>query len=212
MSDRQLSPLWRVGRAVGIFVVALVAVLWVTSLVPNLNPFAEETHDRSQPALLKSIRDLSQYHAAVGDFQVIVDLEKDVPWVPDVIAGERTLFVAAGSVSAYVDFGAINDKALTVDTEKRTVQVNLPDPELEKPSLDQKRTYLYEQDRGVWNRLESLFAEPDQQEFYVLAEDKIADAARDAGLVERARKNTRDMLSGMFEQLGYQTKFAADNA
>ena len=80
------GPLWRVGRVVGVLVVVVVAVLFLVSRLPDLNPFHEEEIDRSQPALLQSVKDLSQYHAAEGNFQVVVDIEHDVAWVPDVIA------------------------------------------------------------------------------------------------------------------------------
>ena len=213
MSDRTLSPLWRIGRAVAIVLVAVVALLWLVSKVPNLNPFATETTDRSQPALLQSVRDLSQYHAAEGDFQVIVDLEHDVAWVPDVIAGSHTLFVARGTVSAYIDFGTLSDKALKVDTEKKTVQVHLPAPKLAKPNLDQEHTYVYSQDRGVWDRVKSMFEPQDQREFYVLAQKKIGDAAKETGLTTRAERNTRQMLTGLFASLGYKAEFPTnDNA
>jgi hypothetical protein len=204
------SPLWKVGRLAGAAIVMVVAVLFIASRLPDLNPFEEEQIDRSQPALLKSVKDLSQYHAAEGNFQVVVDLEKDVPWVPDVIAGSRTLFVAAGSVNAYVDFAHLPDDALTVDTEKHTVQVDLPEAKLAKPNLDQRKTYLYSQDRGVVDSVSSLFTEENQQEFYVLAEQKISAAAKGAGLTERAEKNTRSMLTGMFSSLGYRATFAAN--
>ena len=212
MPDTHLSPLWKVGRAVGIVVVIVAAVLFLVSKLPALNPFRDEEIDRSQPALLQSVRDLSQYHAAEGNFQVVVDLEHDIAWVPDVIAGSRSLFVAAGSVDAYVDFGGLTDKALTVDTKKHTVQVHLPAAKLDKPDLDQKKTYLYSQERGVFDRIESVFKTEDQQEFYVLAEKKISAAAKDAGLTARAEKNTRTMLAGMFKSLGYTATFPDDSA
>jgi hypothetical protein len=206
------SPLWRIGRPVGIVVVIVAAVLFLISRLPGLNPFSEQEVDRSQPALLQSVKDLSEYHAAEGNFQVVVDLEHDVSWVPDVIAGDRTLFVAAGSVDAYIDFGGLKEDSLKVDTEKHTVSVQLPAPKLDKPSIDQKKTYLYSQERGVFDRIASLFETEDQQEFYVLAEDKISAAAKDAGLTERAAKNTRTMLTGMFKSLGYTAQFPDDKA
>jgi hypothetical protein len=213
MSDRTLSPLWRIGRVVAIVLVVIVALLWLISKVPNLNPFTTETKDRSQPALLQSVRDLSEYHGAEGNFQVIVDLEKDVAWVPDIIAGTHTLFVARGTVDAYVDLGTLSDKALTVDEEAKTVQVRLPEPKLAKTNLDQEHTYVYSQDRGVWDSVESLFNPPDQRELYVLAEKKIGDAAKEAGLTKRAERNLQQMLSGMFTSLGYTATFPAnDNA
>jgi hypothetical protein len=206
------SPLWKLGRPVAIVVVlvvvAVAGLLWLVSKVPNLNPFTTETQDRSQPALLQSVRDLSQYHAAEGDFQVIVDLEHDVAWVPDVIAGSHTLFVARGAVSAYIDLGTLSEKSLTVDTEKKTVQVRLPAPKLGKPNIDQEHTYVYSQDRGVWDTVKSLFEPPDQRELFVLAEKKIGDAAKEAGLTKRAERNTRQMLTGLFTSLGYTAEFS----
>jgi hypothetical protein len=198
---------------VAIVLVVLVALLWLISKVPNLNPFSTETKDRSQPALLQSVRDLSQYHGAEGNFQVIVDLEHDVAWVPDIIAGTHTLFVARGTVDAYIDLDTLSDKALTVDEEAKTVQVRLPEPKLAKTNLDQEHTYVYSQDRGVWDSVESLFNPPDQRELYVLAEKKIGDAAKEAGLTKRAERNLQQMLTGMFTSLGYTATFPAnDNA
>lgn len=207
MSDRTLGPLWRVGRVVAVVLVVLVVLLWLVSRVPNLNPFASETTDRSQPAVLQAVRDLSQYHAAEGDFQVIVDLEHDVAWVPDIIAGSHTLFVARGSVSAYVDLSTLSDKALTVDHEAKTVEIRLPDAQLAKPNLDQEHTYVYSRDRGVFDSVQGLFQAEDQRELYVLAEKKIGDAARDAGLTKRAERNLRQMLTGMLTSLGYKAEF-----
>jgi hypothetical protein len=212
MTDKTLSPLWRVGRAVAIVVVAVVALLWLVSRVPDLNPFGTETQDRSAPVLLQSVRDLSEYHAAEGNFQVIVDLEHDVSWVPDVIAGSRTLFIAQGTVDAYIDLKTLGDKALTVDTTKKTVQVRLPAPKLAKPNIDQEHTYLYSQERGVFDRVKSVFSTADQQEFYVLAEKKIGEAAKSADLTKRAERNTRQMLTGMFTSLGYKAEFPATSA
>ena len=201
------SPLWKVGRLVVGVVVVVAALMWLVAQVPALNPFTTETKDRTGPAMLQSVRDLSQYHAAEGDFQVVVDVEHDVAWVPDFIAGNRALFVARGSVSAYVDLGTLSEKALTVDEERKTVEVRLPEPKLAKPNIDQEHTYLYSQNRGAWDRVKSLFEESDQRELYVLAEKRIGAAAKEAGLTARAERNTRQMLTGMFTSLGYKAEF-----
>ncbi len=204
MSD---SPLWKVGRLVLVVVVVVAALMWLVAQVPTLNPFTTETKDRTGPAILQSVRDLSQYHAAEGDFQVVVDVEHDVAWVPDFIAGDRSLFVARGTVSAYVDLGTLSERALTVDEERKTVEVRLPEPRLSKPNIDQEHTYLYSQDRGAWDRVRSLFEASDQRELYVLAERRIGAAAKEAGLTKRAERNTRQMLTGVFTSLGYRAEF-----
>ncbi|WP_367137471.1 DUF4230 domain-containing protein [Saccharothrix sp. HUAS TT1] len=200
---------WRIGVAAAVLAVVggLVAAMVV---VPKL--WGTDTIDRSQPALLQSLRDLSQYHASAGDFQVVLDIERDVRYVPSALAGQRTLFVAAGTVNAYVDFGGLAEDALEVPPtsatgEARKVRLALPRAVLDKPNLDQERCYVFAQERGLLDRLASLVETQDQQPFYVAAEAKIADAARESGLVERADDNTRKMLTGMFGALGYQVEF-----
>ena len=73
----------------------LAIVLWVAARPPVLNPFADRTVDRSPPALLQAISDLSVYKAATGDFQTIVDIEKDSPLLPPAIAPAAVTTAAA---------------------------------------------------------------------------------------------------------------------
>ena len=70
------------GWAKAVSAVVLVLVVFFAgirlSVLPGLKDlFGTETHDRSGPALLQSIQDISRYDAASGNFQVVVDLEKD---------------------------------------------------------------------------------------------------------------------------------------
>ncbi|HWO61673.1 MAG TPA: DUF4230 domain-containing protein [Umezawaea sp.] len=188
-------------------VVVAAAALQLVGVLPKLNPFGTDTIDRSQPALLRSIKDLSQYHAASGDYQVVIDIEKDVRFVPDVLAGQRTLFVSAGTVNAFVDFGGLAENSMTVSQERKTVDIALPKPQLDKPNINHERSYVFAQERGLFDRLTSVVQTSDQQPFYVAAEQKISDAAKESGLQAKADENTRKMLDGMFGALGYEVHF-----
>lgn len=188
-------------------VVLGLAALGAIGLFDFKSPFQEETIDRTQPVLLKSVQDLSQYHAAVGNFEVIVDIEKDVDWVPDFVAGERSLFVAAGTVNAYVDFSRLADGDLVLSEDRKTVTIRLPEAQLGKPNLDQERTYLFSQKRGVVNRIGDAFSSKDMQAVYTLAEEKIAAGAEESELTKRAAENTRAMLIGMFNALDIKVTF-----
>ena len=171
------------------------------------NPFAEEETDRSQPALLQSIRDLSRFVAAEGNFQVVIDLERNRRYVPEFLLNERTLLVGAGSVEAYVDFATIADGAVTESDDRRTVELKLPAPQLGEPRLDLEQSYVFAEQRGLLNRLGEVFGgDPNRQrEAYRLAEERIAAAARESGLTARAQENTRKMLDGLLRSLGYTT-------
>jgi hypothetical protein len=187
-------------------VVATVLGMTAVGILPHVkNPFGGRTTDRSQPTLLKSIQDMSRFVAAEGNFQVIVDVQNDQKYVPDFLVNDRTLFVAAGVVEAYVDFGAIGQGAITESADHKTVEIKLPAPQLNKPSINHDKSYVFAQQKGLLNHLGDVFAgDPNKlQQLYQLGEQKIADAAKSSELQQRAEDNTRKMLEGMLRSLGY---------
>jgi Protein of unknown function (DUF4230) len=204
--DRRRSVLGVVAMLVLVVLLLFAGRAW--DWIPGLpNPFGEKTIDRSQPVLLESIQDLSRYEAATGNFQVVIDVEKDAKFIPSAIMGERTLFVASGSVDVYVDFAEIGGSALRVSQDKRSVEVRLPRPALEKPNLDNKRTYVFAQQRGIVNQVRDLVGnDPNRsQKLYQLAEQRLRSAAQESGLTARAEQNTRAMLDGLLKSLGFTT-------
>ncbi|WP_231334916.1 DUF4230 domain-containing protein [Actinomadura graeca] len=203
---------WRGLRAPLLLIAATVALVLVAQLalgkLPHwMNPFGEETKDRSGPALLQSIRDLHRYEAATGNFQVIVDLEKDAKFLPDAVRGKRTLFVGKGSVDAYVDFSRLDSGAIKVDPKRTSATITLPGAQLEPTNLDQKGSYVFSTERGLFNRFGDFFSgnPNDQQQLYVLAGQKIQAAATESDLRRRADANTRLMLENMLKALGFTT-------
>jgi hypothetical protein len=187
-------------------VVAIALGAQTFNLLPDFkNPFAKEQTDRSGPVLLKSIQDLSRFVAAEGNFEVIVDVQDNRKYVPDFLLNDRILFIAAGSVEAYVDFATIGQGAIKESDDRRTVEISLPAPELGKPSINNDRSYVYTQQRGLFNRIGDVFSnDPNRlQEVYKLSEEKIAAAAKDSELRQRAEQNTRSMLESMLRSLGY---------
>ena len=201
-------------RAALVAVAAVLAVLLIVVAVVQVRSFVQglgdraggRTIDRSGPVLLQSMRDLSRYEAATGSFQVIVDLEKDAGFLPPAIVGQRTLFVAVGTVNAYVDFSHLGDGAVAVASDRRLVRVQLPHAALERPNLDHQRSYVFAEERGIVDRVRAFFdqAPNEQAELYQVAERKIGDAAAQSPLADRAETNTRTMLEGMLRALGYQ--------
>src|SRR3712207_5417973 len=98
------APRWILVAAV----LAAAAAIAIAALLPSLDPVGGDTRDRSRPVLIKSLEDLSAYHAATANMQVVVDVEQDARLLPSFIKGERTLFVAAGTVDAAVDFSGLS--------------------------------------------------------------------------------------------------------
>ncbi|MFF8952126.1 DUF4230 domain-containing protein [Streptomyces sp. NPDC014940] len=200
-------PGW--AKAVTAFVLVLVVLFAGIRLavLPGIKDlFGTETHDRSGPALLKSIQDMSRYDAASGNFQVIVDLEKDAKFLPDAIRGTRTLYVGAGTVDAYVDLGGVGEKDVSVDADRTTATIRLPHARLGKPALDPDHSYAVSKQRGLLDRLGDLFSDNPNGEQAVqkLAVRHIGDAAKSSGLTRRAESNTTNMLQGLLRSLGFE--------
>lgn len=185
----------------------VVAVVQVRNFVQGIGQSVTgKTIDRSGPVVLQSVRDLARYEGAAGNFQVIVDLEKDAAFLPTTIIGQRTLFVAVGSVNAYVDFSSLTKDAITVGADRQAVDVRLPHAALDKPNLDHQHSYVFAQERGIVDRVRTFFdqAPNEQAELYRVAEQKIGDAATQSGLTARAEANARMMLQDLLHSLGFK--------
>lgn len=205
------KPHW--GRRLLVFVgvlgllAAVFVALTAANLIPRLrNPFATETTDRSSPVLLQSIQDLSHYVGAQGNFEVLVDLQENKQFIPDIFFNERTLFVGVGSVDAYVDFASLGEESVVISPDGTSVEIKLPAAQLEKPSLNTDASYVFAQERGLINAIGDLVGQDPnkQQQLYQLAEQKIAQAAERTELRARAEKNTQMMLESLVRGLGFE--------
>jgi len=210
-----VTEIWRSGRLISrtvaviaaiVAVVLLLLVLSAVRLLPQLrNPFETHTTVRSQPPLLKSITSLSRYEAASGSFQVVVDLSRQVTFVPSFLAGSQTLFIGAGTVTAYVDFAGLKGAAITTSAGS-SVTIRLPRARLEPAVLNVSQSYVFAEQQGVVNRIADFFAgNPNsQQAVYIAAEQRINAAAKASPLLADAQRNTTAMLDGMLTSLGYR--------
>ncbi len=206
-SARSPRPRPRGVLALAVLAAVVVLIVVLVGAVGSLNPFDEETKDRSGPVLRKSLEDLSEYRAASANLQIVVDVEQDNELLPSFLRGERTLFIAAGSVDAAVDFSGLAKDAIEVSDDRKAVRITLPAATLTDARLDPSRSRVYDRDRGLFNRVEDLFADnpADEQPLYELATRKLADAAKeDPELRKRAQENTQRMLEGMMRGLGFE--------
>lgn len=219
-TDREAAPRRRLVVPGAVWLCVCVAVLMVAAAVgarvvmgglPDLNPFKDglvtkRTVDRSGPAVLKAITDLGTLQTASGYYEVVIDVEDDVEHVPSFLAGRRVLFVAAGTVDAGVDLTGLGSGAVTVDGARGAATLRLPAPRLSPPRLDLDRSYVYNEERGLADRIgDALSRSPeDQRRLYSLASQHLARAAAANGdLRGRAEANARSVLQGLLRPLGF---------
>ncbi|MGH3838292.1 MAG: DUF4230 domain-containing protein, partial [Pseudonocardiaceae bacterium] len=190
---------------VGIAVLLPVATRLVDAVPDWTNPFEQQIVDNSPAPLLLALQDLSQYHAAVGTFQVVVDVEHDTPNVPSLISGERTTFLGIGSVDAIVDFTNLGADRATVSRDRRSVTIALPAPQLAPAVVDPAASRVVGRERGLVNRIAAVFEDnpTSEQELYLLAQAKLNDTAEASDLARRGEESTRQMLTTLAHSFGF---------
>ena len=117
------------------------------------------------------------------------------------------MFVAAGTVNAFVDLSGLSDRDLTLSPDGKSLTLRLPETQLDKPNLDFDRSRFYSQERGVLDRIADVFELPEQEKIYELAEKKFLDAAEESELRTRAAQNTKTFLTGILGWRGIQVTF-----
>ena len=166
-----------------------------------LNPFGEETVDRTGPSVLKSLSGLSDFKAASAYYETVVDLEDDTKNLPSFISGERVIYVGKGEVEAIVDFGELDERRVDVSEDGTALTVALPVPTVGEPRLDLESSYVAHRDRGLINGFKGSDLEREAQ---LKAIEQMTTAATGEGnLIDLAKESTTTMLRGLFGSLGY---------
>ncbi len=190
----------------GVGLVIAVIIAQSLSLLPRFsNPVSEKEVDRSAPPLLLSLEDQADLHAASGNIQVLVDREVDVRYIPGIIAGERIVYHAVGSVSGVVKLSEVESR-VTVDeqTGERTVIFTVPPAHLSDVHLDLEESRVVESNSGLFNRIADFFRDNpgELQELQRMGVEKIEAAALESGVLDLAEKNARATLKDIAERAG----------
>lgn len=180
---------------------------FLRTLMDNLNPFTTSEVDHSTEPVLLGMQDLARFVAAEAEYEVLVDLEQDVKYLPDWLAGSRLALVVNGSVESYVDFSDLDSDAIEVSEDGTAVTVTVPAPELADPRIDLEASHALSEDKGLANKIGELFETNSdaRQEALSQGSEKIAVAAGESGLTERARENTIRTLETLVTSFGYES-------
>ena len=202
--SRPFRTLGSITSVVGAIVIVAVLAGMLAVLAgwrPSINPFDTKTTDRTGSPVLRTLTDLSEYRAASGHYETVVDLAKDTKHLPNWVSGERLLYVGKGDVDAVVDFGELDERRVSISDDAKSLTVKLPAPTMNKPLLDLETSYVVDHDKGLVNRFKGSEIEREAQ---LRAVTQMTAAASGEGLLmDRAKENTSAMLRGLLGSLGY---------
>lgn len=192
----------RTGLALGI---AAAAVLVTVELLGGFdgfigNPFGSERRERVDPAVLTALRDADELRAATAELEVVVEVEDDTRFLPDVLSGQQTTFLAAGTVDATVDLGA----AVVKRGSDGALVIHLPAPTVDGVHVDSERSRVLDRDRGLFDRVGDVFTDDpdDDRDLYLLAEDQLRLAAGQGDLLDAAEASARRTVENLLADAG----------
>jgi hypothetical protein len=203
-SDRR--TIWLSAVAVGIlFGFLLLSTLAHVAQNGLWNRFASYVTGRgtsidvSSPSVVEKIRQLSRLETVVYSLDKIVGGERQSPYLPDFLVGDKLLLIAHGEVIAGVDLGQLKPGDVSVKGE--AVQVRLPAPQVLSTRIDNGRTRIY-------SRVTGMLVNPDvdlESQVRLAAEEQIRQAALSDGILDKARQNARTSVTALLYGLGFRT-------
>jgi hypothetical protein len=154
--------------------------------------------DISSPSVVEKIRQLSRLETVDYSIDKIVEGDRENPYLPNFLVGDKLMLVAHGEVIAGVDLGQL--KAGDVSVNGEAVQVHLPEPQVLTTRIDNSRTRVYSRTTGLL-----VAADPNlESQVRMTAEQQFTQAALSDGVLDKARQNARTSVSALLYGLGFQ--------
>ena len=151
----------------------------------------------SQPTVVRQIQQLQRLETVTYTMDKIISGERDNPYLPKFLAGDRLLLVVHGEVVAGVDLAKVQPADVVV--HNGTITFHVPQPEIFSTRIDNAKTRVYSRDTG-------LFTSPDpnlESEVREDAERQLQEAATQDGILKSADQNARTTLASMLKGFGF---------
>lgn len=176
----------------GIILVALLAYVWWLRR-------PEYKIDSSRDAVIIQIRELSRLETASYRIEKIIEAGTSGNAIKEFLFGDRLLLIANGEVIAGIDLSKMEEEDIVIDG--KTIEVNLPAPEILVSRLDNEKTRVYDRDRGVLNISDKDLETEARNE----AEQSIRRAACEGGIMQEASDNARVQLTSLLKAFEFET-------
>ena len=152
----------------------------------------------NQPAVVRQIQQLRRLETVNYTMDKIISGERDNPYLPKFLAGDRLLLVVHGEVIGGIDLAKVQPRDVSVNG--RSVSLGLPAAEIFSTRIDNSKTRVYSRDTG-------LFTSPDpnlESEVREAAERQLQQAALEDGVLKSAEQNAQSALTSLMKGLGFE--------
>ena len=151
----------------------------------------------SQPTVVRQIQQLQRLETVTYTMDKIISGERDNPYLPKFLAGDRLLLVVHGQVIGGVDLAKVQPSDVVVHGE--TITFHLPQAEVFSTVIDNAKTRVYSRDTGLFTSPDPNLESDVRQE----AERQLQLGALQDGILKSADQNARNTLTSMLKGFGF---------
>ena len=150
-----------------------------------------------QPTIVRQIQQLQRLETVSYTMDKIISGERNNPYFPQPLAGERLLLIVHGEVIAGVNLADLNPR--DVNIIGRDISLRLPKAEIFNTRIDNAKTRVYSRDTGIFSIPDPNLETKVRQE----AERQLHDAAVKDGILKTADENARQTITTLLTGLGF---------
>jgi hypothetical protein len=137
----------------------------------------------------------------VYSLDTVVEGDKSMPLLPDMLAGDKILLVVHGQSIAGIDLAKLKPEEVRIDSgDSRSIHVTLPPSEVFVTTLDNDHTRVYARTTGLLVPADQNLESDTRQK----AQQQLQAAALSDGILDAARKNARATVATLLYSLGFQ--------
>lgn len=201
---------------IALAIVALGALFYfgINRATTNLNPFAGAntaipnpfgaaptavTVDR--PAVIRQMQALNKLETYTYLTEQVITAEQGGNAFYNFFRGDKLLLIASGEVRAGFDLAKLRAEDVVISADGQSATVTLPPAEIIVSRLDNEKTRVYSRETGIFTEGNpGLEAEARR-----VAEQKIVQAACDAGILKRAADEGKRNIENLVKAFGIKT-------
>jgi hypothetical protein len=175
----------------------------VTSMTGNLGTQVSQLMHPSPTVLpdpitiVRDVRSLARLETIQFTVEKVITAETGQGTL-GLLFGDKLIFVAHGQVLAGVDLSKMGADDMYV--KDGILHVRLPPAEIFVAALDNNKSYVYNRDTGLLTKGDVNLETSARK----VAEQEIAKAAAEDGILDQAQRNAESYLSRLFDTLGYK--------
>jgi len=149
-------------------------------------------------SVVEQVRNIAQLTTVEMVQTTTIEKGTDFGWL-NWARGDRVFMFVVARIGAGIDFERFYTGSFEVNTDTGAVSVEMPPARITYIAVDNEQTQVIDRSTGLLTSGDPQLESDARQ----VAEQVLQDAALEAGILEQAEKNARNVIEGLLLELGY---------